>query len=84
MPCDSSVHASAQTKNPPLQVVCNESRIVDATPASPRYAYCAVIWEANAGYTLGALVVGAGLNELSVDNVKYDRILLHTDDVAIS
>lgn len=76
-----SAQASAQTKAPPLQVECYESRDVAATRASPRDAYCAVIWGANAGYTLGALVLGARLKELSVGKVQHDRILLHTDDV---
>jgi len=79
--CGSSAQANAQTKAPRLQVECHQSRYVAATPASPRYAYCAVIWGANVGYTLGALVLGARLKELSVGKVQHDRILLHTDDV---
>ena len=79
--CGANAQANAQTKDPRLQVERHESRNDDATTASPRYAYCAVIWGANAGYTLGALVLGARLKELSVGKVQHDRILLHTDDV---
>ena len=49
---------------------------------APRVAYCAVIWGANAGYALGAAVLGACLRDLSgVDGGAPDRVLLHTDDV---
>ena len=36
------------------------------------------LWGANAGYALGALVLGRRLQELSP---KIQRVLLHTDDV---
>ena len=63
-------------------------------PTSPlRLAYCAAIWGANAGYALGACVLGARLQELSESGgsdggsskprgaLPPERVLLHTDDV---
>ena len=52
-----------------------------ATLAAPRYAYCSVIWGANAGYILGALVLGAKLKEFGGGRFQPDTVLLHTDDV---
>jgi hypothetical protein len=48
------------------------------TQNAKKYAYCAVIWGANLGYTLGALVLGQQLKNLKSE---HDCILLHTDDV---
>jgi len=57
----------------------------------PRYAYCAVIWGANGGYSLGAAALGARLRDLTELQPPppvngrpapvIDRVLLHTDDV---
>ena len=52
-----------------------------ANANSSRYAYCAVVWGSNAGYILGALVLGTRLKELRGGGDQPDRILLHTDDV---
>ena len=48
-------------------------------------AYCAAIWGAGAGYSLGALVLGARLRELDANSgrVSPDLVLLHTDDVPL-
>ena len=42
------------------------------------YAFATALWGANAGYALGALVLGFRLKELS-PNIK--RVIVHTDDV---
>jgi len=42
------------------------------------HAFATVLWGANAGYALGALVLGSRLQELSP---HIDRVLVHTDDV---
>ena len=43
-----------------------------------RRAFAVSLWGANAGYALGALVLGQRLRELSPN---VERLLLHTDDV---
>ena len=43
-----------------------------------RHAFATVLWGANAGYALGALVLGSRLQELSPG---IDRVIVHTDDV---
>ncbi|CAE7535266.1 unnamed protein product [Symbiodinium natans] len=43
-----------------------------------RRAFVGSLWGANAGYALGALVLGVRLRELSPD---IERVILHTDDV---
>ena len=42
------------------------------------YAFVTALWGANAGYALGALVLGFRLKELSP---KIKRVIVHTDDV---
>ena len=44
----------------------------------PRYAFVTALWGANAGYALGALVLGSRLQKLSP---QIDRVIVHTDDV---
>ncbi|CAJ1437988.1 unnamed protein product [Effrenium voratum] len=46
--------------------------------ARGRRAFVVVLWGANAGYALGALVLGLRLKELSP---YIERVMLHTDDV---
>ena len=46
---------------------------------SQRHCFATALWGANAGYALGALVLGQRLRELSP---QVERLLLHTDDVA--
>ena len=71
-----------------------QAATVPSLPTSPlRLAYCAAIWGANAGYALGACVLGARLQELSESGggdgegseprgaLPPQRVLLHTDDV---
>ena len=41
-----------------------------------RHAFVIALWGANAGYALGALVLGPRLQEL-----KIERVIVHTDDV---
>ena len=43
-----------------------------------RYCFATALWGANAGYALGALVLGQRLKELSPN---IERVMLHTDDV---
>lgn len=43
-----------------------------------RYCFATCLWGANAGYALGALVLGQRLRELSP---QVERLILHTDDV---
>ena len=43
-----------------------------------RYAFVTALWGANAGYALGALVLGFRLRELSPE---IERVIIHTDDV---
>jgi len=53
-------------------------------PASGRWAYCCVLWGANAGYALGAAVLGRRLRELEAESCGQgspELVLLHTDDV---
>ena len=47
-------------------------------PRSSRHAFVTVLWGANAGYALGALVLGSRLQELSP---HIERVIVHTDDV---
>ena len=44
----------------------------------PRHAFVTALWGANAGYALGALVLGYRLQKLSP---HIDRVIVHTDDV---
>ena len=44
----------------------------------PRHAFVTALWGANAGYALGALVLGSHLQKLSP---HIDRVIVHTDDV---
>lgn len=73
-----------------VEVVNEASTIPPLDPLKPtaprklRYAYCAVIWGANAGYTLGALVLGSKLKELGAEKMQTDLVLLHTDDVPMN
>lgn len=46
--------------------------------SSGRRAFVGSLWGANAGYALGAVVLGVRLRELSPD---IERVMLHTDDV---
>ncbi|CAE7198310.1 unnamed protein product [Symbiodinium natans] len=49
---------------------------------APRCAYVCVVWGANAGYALGAAVLGTRLQELQAEQGgAADLILMHTDDV---
>ena len=79
------LHGSEEQKNGVHDKAnCNGSSStasVAAPSQTPRRAYCAVIWGANAGYTLGALVLAARLKELGNGGPEPDRVLLHTDDV---
>mmetsp|Transcript_20810 Transcript_20810/g.36716 ORF Transcript_20810/g.36716 Transcript_20810/m.36716 type:complete len:703 (+) Transcript_20810:43-2151(+) len=53
--------------------------------SSERYAYCCAIWGANAGYALGAAVLGSRLRELGAgQNGGPDLVLLHTDDLPMN
>ena len=61
--------------------VAEDAARLSAPASKPRHAYCAALWGANAGYVLGAAVLGARLQELSVREDVPDRVLLHTDDV---
>eukprot|EP00435_Cladocopium_sp_Y103_P054929 s38_g18.t1 len=47
-------------------------------PSSQRYCFATALWGANAGYALGALVLGQRLKELSPE---IERVIIHTDDV---
>ena len=47
-------------------------------PRGSRHAFVTVLWGANAGYALGALVLGFRLRELSPG---IERVIVHTDDV---
>ena len=47
-------------------------------PRGSRHAFVTALWGANAGYALGALVLGFRLRELSP---HIDRVIIHTDDV---
>ena len=47
-------------------------------PRGSRRAFVTVLWGANAGYALGALVLGLRLKELSP---HIERVIVHTDDV---
>ena len=47
-------------------------------PRGSRYAFVTVLWGANAGYALGALVLGSRLQALSP---QIERVIVHTDDV---
>uniref|UniRef100_A0A7S4W6J3 Nucleotide-diphospho-sugar transferase domain-containing protein n=1 Tax=Alexandrium monilatum TaxID=311494 RepID=A0A7S4W6J3_9DINO len=57
-------------------------------PPATRRAYCCVLWGANAGYALGAAVLGRRLRELEAESggdpgggSSPDLVLMHTDDV---
>ena len=59
------------------------SSSVDEKPWTPHprgsgHAFVTALWGANAGYALGALVLGIRLRELSPQIV---RVIVHTDDV---
>ena len=64
----------------PLEITLSS---VDKTPCA-RYlhgsghAFATALWGANAGYALGALVLGFRLRELSP---HFERVMVHTDDV---
>ena len=47
-------------------------------PRGSRHAFVTALWGANAGYALGALVLGSRLRELSP---HIERVIIHTDDV---
>ena len=47
-------------------------------PRDSRHAFATALWGTNAGYALGALVLGFRLKELSA---HIDRVMVHTDDV---
>ena len=47
-------------------------------PRGSRHAFVTALWGANAGYALGALVLGSRLRELSP---HIERVIVHTDDV---
>ncbi len=47
-------------------------------PRGSRHAFVTALWGANAGYALGALVLGSRLQELSP---HIERGIAHTDDV---
>ena len=47
-------------------------------PRGSRPAFATALWGANAGYALGALVLGSRLRELSP---HIERVIVHTDDV---
>ena len=49
-----------------------------ASACGSRYAFVTALWGANAGYGLGALVLGFRLRKLSP---HIDRVIIHTDDV---
>ena len=44
------------------------------TQNAKKYAYCAVIWGANLGYTLGALVLGQQLKNLKSEHVFENNL----------
>ena len=63
------------------RIPVSPSQVALAAAYSSRYAYCAVVWGANAGYILGALVLGIRLMESHGGGYQPERVLLHTDDV---
>eukprot|EP00434_Breviolum_minutum_P025766 symbB.v1.2.022777.t1/scaffold2059.1/size90859/5 len=64
----------------PLEITMSSAQEQPWTrhPRGSGYAFVTALWGANAGYALGALVLGYRLQELSP---KIDRVIVHTDDV---
>ena len=62
-------------KEPPLAEQVPESK------RSQRFAYVITLWGADAGFALGALVLGTALRR---SGTKYDLVLLYTEDVPTS
>lgn len=66
----------------PLVLTIEDKASCDGTSElGSRCGFAVCVWGANAGYALGALVLGRRLQELSS---HIDRILLHTDDVPLN
>ena len=64
----------------PLEITISSEEEEPRTqhPCGSGYAFVTVLWGANAGYALGALVLGFRLKELSP---QIQRVIVHTDDV---
>ena len=66
----------------PLDITITMSTVKEERRTRPdrgsRHAFVIALWGANAGYALGALVLGSRLQELSP---QIDRVIVHTDDV---
>ena len=64
----------------PLEITMSsvEERPWTEHPRGSRQAFVTVLWGANAGYALGALVLGVRLQEISP---HIERVIVHTDDV---
>lgn len=85
-PLDITLHRASDP--PEAQAAAQSSGVAagDAAGGTPveRVAYCAALWGSNAGYALGAMVLGHRLKELDEEDGRAagpDRVLIHTDDV---
>jgi hypothetical protein len=70
--CKRPIDATVVGKEEPS--VSSSSSSPSTTQNSKNYAYCVVIWGANLGYTLGALVLGQQLKNLKSEHVFENNL----------